>query len=402
MLLPPRLRRLRPRTLLRVSRPLPLPVRRKQHSGRLSQHAGAVFPRPAPADEAQFPQAADSDDAQGQLARRRLHADRSDRRHFPSVIDDPNNPPARSRTPAAAVQRKDLFRPRNRPQAPASRTSPSSASSSYIPTPKKNCRRSSPNTATPASRWVQEEPKNRGAWTFMSDRLEPMLPETAVLKYFGRDEAASPAVGSKKSATQEEAEIISRALELPVAGNAARKKSPNPPKPGRAATGKSRPGLGRRRGLNPKPRKREGRSDAYPGKSSRSRRIGETSQAPQMAQAGRANRQRVDEPICELESDKANVDVPAESAGVIHPKKREGKWWKSGEVIAEIDPIRGKIAKPAAVEKKPAAAPRRRRRFGSPIAATSIERFTAPPFGDCWRRIISILSRSPRRARRIG
>jgi 2-oxoglutarate dehydrogenase E1 component len=64
--------------------------------------------------------------------------------------------------------------------------------------------------------WVQEEPKNRGAWPFMSDRLEPMLPETAVLKYFGRDEAASPAVGSKRINDQEEAEIISRALELPA------------------------------------------------------------------------------------------------------------------------------------------------------------------------------------------
>ncbi|HEX4054204.1 MAG TPA: 2-oxoglutarate dehydrogenase E1 component [Tepidisphaeraceae bacterium] len=65
--------------------------------------------------------------------------------------------------------------------------------------------------------WVQEEPKNRGAWVFMSDRLEPMLPETAVLSYFGREESASPAVGSKRVSDQEEAEIISRALELPAA-----------------------------------------------------------------------------------------------------------------------------------------------------------------------------------------
>jgi len=63
---------------------------------------------------------------------------------------------------------------------------------------------------------VQEEPKNRGAWNFMSDRLQPMLPETAVLNYFGREESASPAVGSKKINDQEEAEIISRALDLPA------------------------------------------------------------------------------------------------------------------------------------------------------------------------------------------
>ena len=63
--------------------------------------------------------------------------------------------------------------------------------------------------------WVQEEPKNRGAWSFMSDRLEPMLAETASLTYVGRDEAASPAVGSKKVNDREEQEILWRALELP-------------------------------------------------------------------------------------------------------------------------------------------------------------------------------------------
>ena len=62
--------------------------------------------------------------------------------------------------------------------------------------------------------WVQEEPRNRGAWSFMSDHLEQMLPETAVLTYGGRDEAASPAVGSKKISDVEDAQIISRALDL--------------------------------------------------------------------------------------------------------------------------------------------------------------------------------------------
>jgi 2-oxoglutarate dehydrogenase E1 component len=77
--------------------------------------------------------------------------------------------------------------------------------------------------------WVQEEPKNKGAWTFMLGRLEPMLPETSVLSYVGRDEAASPAVGSKKVSDAEEAEILSRALELPVAETP--KPLPAPPTP---------------------------------------------------------------------------------------------------------------------------------------------------------------------------
>jgi 2-oxoglutarate dehydrogenase E1 component len=67
--------------------------------------------------------------------------------------------------------------------------------------------------------WVQEEPKNRGAWVFMSDRLEPLLPETATLTYCGREEAASPAVGSMKISIREEKEIIAQALELPPAGD---------------------------------------------------------------------------------------------------------------------------------------------------------------------------------------
>ncbi len=67
--------------------------------------------------------------------------------------------------------------------------------------------------------WVQEEPKNRGAWTFMRERLEPMLPDTAVLQYIGREESASPATGQYKVHQVEEREIISHALELSQGDN---------------------------------------------------------------------------------------------------------------------------------------------------------------------------------------
>jgi 2-oxoglutarate dehydrogenase E1 component len=62
--------------------------------------------------------------------------------------------------------------------------------------------------------WVQEEPQNRGAWVFISDRLQPMLAPGVKLTYCGREEAASPAVGSKKSSDAEEAEIIALALDF--------------------------------------------------------------------------------------------------------------------------------------------------------------------------------------------
>jgi 2-oxoglutarate dehydrogenase E1 component len=61
--------------------------------------------------------------------------------------------------------------------------------------------------------WVQEEPKNRGAWTFMEPRLRAMLPDT-IVNYIGRDAAASPATGSKKEHDKEEAQIVAKALAL--------------------------------------------------------------------------------------------------------------------------------------------------------------------------------------------
>jgi 2-oxoglutarate dehydrogenase E1 component len=62
--------------------------------------------------------------------------------------------------------------------------------------------------------WVQEEPKNRGCWTFMEARLRELLPQGSTLTYCGRDEAASPATGSMKMHHVEEEELLTRALDL--------------------------------------------------------------------------------------------------------------------------------------------------------------------------------------------
>jgi 2-oxoglutarate dehydrogenase E1 component len=59
--------------------------------------------------------------------------------------------------------------------------------------------------------WVQEEPRNRGAWSFISPRLSDMLPDT-VVQYVGRDESASPAAGAFKMHQVEEQEILTAAL----------------------------------------------------------------------------------------------------------------------------------------------------------------------------------------------
>ncbi len=45
----------------------------------------------------------------------------------------------------------------------------------------------------------------------------------------------------------------------------------------------------------------------------------------------------VDEPICELETDKANVDIPSPAAGVIRRVKNEGDTVSIGEIVARID-----------------------------------------------------------------
>src|SRR5438034_5602102 len=47
---------------------------------------------------------------------------------------------------------------------------------------------------------------------------------------------------------------------------------------------------------------------------------------------------KTDEPICELETDKANVDVPSPGTGVIKRAVPEGTKVRIGQTIATIDP----------------------------------------------------------------
>ncbi|MBM02049.1 MAG: 2-oxoglutarate dehydrogenase E1 component [Chloroflexi bacterium] len=44
--------------------------------------------------------------------------------------------------------------------------------------------------------WAQEEPKNRGAWNFIKDRITEILPNSIYIKYIGREPSAAPATGS--------------------------------------------------------------------------------------------------------------------------------------------------------------------------------------------------------------
>jgi 2-oxoglutarate dehydrogenase E1 component len=60
--------------------------------------------------------------------------------------------------------------------------------------------------------WVQEEPQNMGAWDFVYRRLRDLLPPGREPRYIGREEAASPAIGSYKIHQSEQVELVTRAL----------------------------------------------------------------------------------------------------------------------------------------------------------------------------------------------
>jgi 2-oxoglutarate dehydrogenase E1 component len=59
--------------------------------------------------------------------------------------------------------------------------------------------------------WVQEEPRNMGAWTFVAPRLRTLLPEGASLSYSGRPERASPAEGDARAHQKEQSRIVEEA-----------------------------------------------------------------------------------------------------------------------------------------------------------------------------------------------
>ncbi|HEY9514525.1 MAG TPA: hypothetical protein VIQ74_02510, partial [Gemmatimonadaceae bacterium] len=65
--------------------------------------------------------------------------------------------------------------------------------------------------------WVQEEPKNMGAWTFVAPRLHAAVGNTVPLRYIGRPERASPAEGYASAHSEQQAAIVAEALSLEVA-----------------------------------------------------------------------------------------------------------------------------------------------------------------------------------------
>jgi 2-oxoglutarate dehydrogenase E1 component len=60
--------------------------------------------------------------------------------------------------------------------------------------------------------WVQEEPRNMGAWRHLQHRFRAVVPRAASLEYCGRDSRAVPATGSYEVHEREERELVELAL----------------------------------------------------------------------------------------------------------------------------------------------------------------------------------------------
>jgi 2-oxoglutarate dehydrogenase E1 component len=68
--------------------------------------------------------------------------------------------------------------------------------------------------------WVQEEPKNMGAWTFIEPRLRELLNEENVeLNYIGRPMRSSPATGEPNIHKKDQARVVKEALTIDVRGD---------------------------------------------------------------------------------------------------------------------------------------------------------------------------------------
>lgn len=61
--------------------------------------------------------------------------------------------------------------------------------------------------------WVQEEPANMGAWTFVRERIQGFLPRLANLAYAGRAPSASTAVGSTRIHIKQQNALLEAAFE---------------------------------------------------------------------------------------------------------------------------------------------------------------------------------------------
>jgi 2-oxoglutarate dehydrogenase E1 component len=62
--------------------------------------------------------------------------------------------------------------------------------------------------------WIQEEPENMGAWTFLRPLLEELLRDRCPLRYLGRSRKSSPAEGSAARHTIRQKDLVENAFQI--------------------------------------------------------------------------------------------------------------------------------------------------------------------------------------------
>jgi 2-oxoglutarate decarboxylase len=61
--------------------------------------------------------------------------------------------------------------------------------------------------------WVQEEPRNMGAWNYVQRGLAPLVPDGIELGYVGRPPRASPSEGYPQAHQAEQERLVASALD---------------------------------------------------------------------------------------------------------------------------------------------------------------------------------------------
>ena len=96
---------------------------------------------------------------------------------------------------------------------------------------------------------------------------------------------------------------------------------------------------------------------------------------------------KVDEPLCELETDKANVDLPSPAAGVLRQAKKAGDTVHVGETIARVD--EGGAAAASAPAAKPQAAAKAESSPAKPASAGVATASKAEDLSPAVRRVVA-------------
>src|SRR5574337_1414069 len=98
---------------------------------------------------------------------------------------------------------------------------------------------------------------------------------------------------------------------------------------------------------------------------------------------------QTDEPLLELETDKASVEIPAERGGVLHVLKAQGETVHVGDVVARIDETQATAAARPPAASAPPAAPR------APAQAKAVPEEAPAVLSPAVRRLVEEHRRDP-------